>query len=128
MSNVGKPFVIGTKRGMVSLFSQFVRQVCTVTLAAFPEEPIGNGKMFRFTTHLHRLRYRACKRCKPNQVEFLSHSKAIAQACRAIELAEEKLDLAKLAASVGLSPSHFQRVFKAQVGLSQKQYAMALRK
>ena len=56
MSNVGKPFVIGTKRGMVSLFSQFVRQVCTVTLAAFPEEPIGNGKMFRFKTHLHRLR------------------------------------------------------------------------
>ena len=54
MSNAGKPFVIGTKRGMVSLFSQFVRQVCTVTLAAFPEEPI--GKMFRFTTHLHRLR------------------------------------------------------------------------
>ncbi len=72
--------------------------------------------------------YRACKRCKPNQVEFLSHSKAIAQACRAIELAEEKLDLARLAASVGLSPGHFQRVFKAQVSLSPKQYAMALRK
>ncbi|MDA0856649.1 MAG: helix-turn-helix domain-containing protein, partial [Proteobacteria bacterium] len=72
--------------------------------------------------------YRACKRCKPNQVESSSHSKAIAQACRSIELAEEKLDLARLAASAGLSPGHFQRVFKAQVGLSPKQYAMALRK
>jgi len=71
---------------------------------------------------------RACKRCKPNQVESSSHSKAIAQACRSIELAEENLDLARLAASAGLSPGHFQRVFKAQVGLSPKQYAMALRK
>ena len=72
--------------------------------------------------------YRACKRCKPDQVESSSHSKAIAQACRSIELAEEKLDLARLAASAGLSPGHFQRLFKAQVGLSPKQYAMALRK
>lgn len=59
MSNAGKLFIIGTKRGMVSLFLQFVRQVCTVALAAFLEEPI--GKMFRFTTHLHRLRLRAIK-------------------------------------------------------------------
>ena len=72
--------------------------------------------------------YRACKRCKPNQVESSSHGKAIAQACRSIELAEEKLDLAALAASAGLSPSHFQRVFKSQVGLSPKQYAVAVRK
>ena len=57
MSNAGKLFVIGTKRGMVFLFSQCVRQVCTVALAALPEEPI--GKMFRFTTHLHRRRLRA---------------------------------------------------------------------
>ena len=58
---------------------------------------------------------------------FTSHE-AVAQACRSIELAEEKLDLAALAASAGLSPSHFQRVFKSQVGLSPKQYEMALRK
>ena len=59
---------------------------------------------------------------------LLFHSEAVAQACRSIELAEEKLDLAALAASAGLSPSHFQRVFKSQVGLSPKQYAMAVRK
>ena len=59
---------------------------------------------------------------------LLLHSEAIAQACRSIELAEGKLDLAALAASAGLSPSHFQRVFKSQVGLSPKQYEMALRK
>jgi len=59
---------------------------------------------------------------------LLLHSEAVAQACRSIELAEGKLDLAALAASAGLSPSHFQRVFKSQVGLSPKQYAMAVRK
>ncbi len=59
---------------------------------------------------------------------LLLHSKAVAQACRSIELAEGKLDLAALAASAGLSPSHFQRVFKSQVGLSPKQYAVAVRK
>ena len=59
---------------------------------------------------------------------LLLHSEAVAQACRSIELAEGKLDLAALAASAGLSPSHFQRVFKSQVGLSPKQYEMALRK
>ena len=63
-----------------------------------------------------------------NTSTLLLHSEAVAQACRSIELAEEKLDLAALAASAGLSPSHFQRVFKSQVGLSPKQYEMALRK
>ena len=43
--------------GMVSSFSQCVRQVCTVALAVLPEEPI--EKMFRFTIHQHRLRLRA---------------------------------------------------------------------
>jgi hypothetical protein len=57
MSNAGKPFVIGTKHGMASSFLQCVRQVCTVALAALPEELI--GKMFRFTTHQHRLRRQA---------------------------------------------------------------------
>ena len=59
---------------------------------------------------------------------LLLHSEAVAQACRSIELAEGKLDLAALAASAGLSPSHFQRVFNSQVGLSPKQYAVAVRK
>ena len=63
-----------------------------------------------------------------NTSTLLLHSEAVAQACRSIELAEEKLDLAALAASAGLSPSHFQRVFKSQVGLSPKQYAVAVRK
>ena len=72
--------------------------------------------------------FRACQRCKPNQSEFSAHGEAIAKACRIIELSEEEPDLAMLAASAGLSPGHFQKIFKAQVGLSPKRYAIAVRK
>jgi len=72
--------------------------------------------------------FRACQRCKPNQSEFSAHGEAIAKACRIIELSEEEPDLVMLAASAGLSPGHFQKIFKAQVGLSPKRYAIAVRK
>ena len=72
--------------------------------------------------------FRACKRCKPDQHGQSSHQDAIIEACRLIQSAGEEPDLSALAASAGLSPGHFQRVFKAEVGLSPKRYAMAVRK
>jgi len=56
-----------------------------------------------------------------------SHVAIIDRACRRIEAAESAPDLATLAAEAGLSPGHFQRLFKAAVGLSPKRYAMAQR-
>lgn len=56
-----------------------------------------------------------------------AHRNAIDRACRRIESSESPPDLATLAAEAGLSPWHFQRVFKAIVGLSPKRYAMARR-
>lgn len=56
------------------------------------------------------------------------HTDAVARACQSICTSEETPDLATLAAAAGLSPSHFQRIFKAQVGLSPKQYALAERR
>jgi AraC family transcriptional regulator, regulatory protein of adaptative response / methylated-DNA-[protein]-cysteine methyltransferase len=50
------------------------------------------------------------------------------RACRRIETAEVAPDLRTLAAEAGLSPWHFQRIFKAAVGLSPKRYAMAQRR
>ena len=51
----------------------------------------------------------------------------IQQACRTLETAEVEPSLSDLAAAAGLSPSHFQRVFKAQVGISPKAYAQSVR-
>lgn len=58
----------------------------------------------------------------------MSHAKAIEGACAAIEASDPAPSLAALAREAGISPEHFQRLFKAQVGLSPKQYAMAVRK
>lgn len=55
------------------------------------------------------------------------HREAIDRACRRIESSDKSPDLATLAAEAGLSPWHFQRLFKAAVGLSPKRYAMARR-
>jgi AraC family transcriptional regulator of adaptative response/methylated-DNA-[protein]-cysteine methyltransferase len=56
------------------------------------------------------------------------HRKTIDRACRRIDRAEIAPDLATLAGEAGLSPGHFQRLFKAVVGLSPKSYALARRR
>lgn len=72
--------------------------------------------------------FRACKRCRPDDVDAIAHRQAVSLACERIRQVEEMPDLTTLATEAGLSPWHFQRVFKAQVGLSPKQFAMAERR
>jgi len=55
------------------------------------------------------------------------HAARVAAACRAIESAEQEPTLDQLARDAGLSPFHFQRVFKAVAGVTPKQYAKAQR-
>ncbi|MCI4664557.1 MAG: bifunctional DNA-binding transcriptional regulator/O6-methylguanine-DNA methyltransferase Ada [Neomegalonema sp.] len=72
--------------------------------------------------------YRACMRCQPNgQSPRQANAERIEQACRLIQTAAEAPRLADLAAAVGMSPFHFQRVFKAHTGVSPKSYAQAHR-
>jgi AraC family transcriptional regulator of adaptative response/methylated-DNA-[protein]-cysteine methyltransferase len=72
--------------------------------------------------------FRPCKRCNPDgQSADEVAVDLVAKACRLIESNEEELQLRTLAASVGRSPSHFHRLFKATTGLTPKEYADAHR-
>lgn len=71
--------------------------------------------------------FRACLRCKPDQVAGAGQAEMIAAVCRLIESAEIEPNLTQLARTANLSPHHFHRVFKAATGLTPKAYATAHR-
>lgn len=72
--------------------------------------------------------FRPCKRCRPDQPSLTERrAAAVAEACRLIEAAEELPDLATLAATAGMSPHHFHRVFKGVTGVTPRAYAAAHR-
>jgi AraC family transcriptional regulator of adaptative response/methylated-DNA-[protein]-cysteine methyltransferase len=69
--------------------------------------------------------YRACLRCRPDEVG--RDREAVTKALKLIEAAEAPLQLAQLAAAVGYAPHHFQRLFSRELGVSPAAYARALR-
>ncbi len=69
--------------------------------------------------------YRACLRCKPDEVG--RDRDALTKAIALIEQAEEAPTLDHLAAAVGYTPHHFQRLFKRDLGVSPAEYARGLR-
>lgn len=74
--------------------------------------------------------FRACRRCRPEVPEPADGTRRIVEAvCQAIAAAEETIPtLDALAAAVGLSPHHLQRVFTRATGLSPRRYAEARRR
>ncbi len=70
--------------------------------------------------------YRPCRRCTPMRVN--AQLETIERACRYIEQnLETTLSLEQVAAHAGLSPFHFQRLFKRTLGISPRQYQQARR-
>ncbi|MEM7171074.1 MAG: bifunctional DNA-binding transcriptional regulator/O6-methylguanine-DNA methyltransferase Ada [Pseudomonadota bacterium] len=68
--------------------------------------------------------FRACKRCKPSENDPAAQDiERIARACRRLLTDEKAPRLAELAEDAGLSPTHFQKLFKARVGVTPKQFA-----
>jgi AraC family transcriptional regulator of adaptative response/methylated-DNA-[protein]-cysteine methyltransferase len=69
--------------------------------------------------------YRACLRCKPDEVG--RDREAVARALKLIETAEEAPSLDDLAAAVGFAPHHFHRLFKRDTGVTPAAYARGVR-
>ncbi len=69
--------------------------------------------------------FRACLRCKPDEVG--RERVAVAQAVALIEASEDGLGLEELAGHVGYAPHHFHRLFKRATGVTPAAYARGLR-
>lgn len=73
--------------------------------------------------------YRACLRCRPAQgAEWRQDYELVKVACEAIEAADGSgISLDELAARVGRSAGHLQKVFRRVLGISPRQYGEAVR-
>jgi AraC family transcriptional regulator of adaptative response/methylated-DNA-[protein]-cysteine methyltransferase len=69
--------------------------------------------------------YRACLRCKPDEVG--RDRVAVAKAVALIEAAEESVSLDAVAAAVGYAPHHFHRLFKRATGVTPAAYARGIK-
>ena len=69
--------------------------------------------------------YRACLRCKPD--ELGRERTAVARAIALIGAADEAVPLDELAARIGYAPHHFHRLFKRATGVTPAAYARGLR-
>jgi AraC family transcriptional regulator of adaptative response/methylated-DNA-[protein]-cysteine methyltransferase len=109
---------------------RFVVAVTTTRIYCRPSCPARrpnreNVRFFDFAAAAADAGYRACQRCRPDEVA--RDKRAVAEARAMIDAADEPPRLEPLAAAVGYAPHHFQRLFTREVGLSPAAYARALR-
>ena len=72
--------------------------------------------------------YRASRRAASDQTTSAERrANLVTRACRLIEASDRPPTLARLGSWAGMSPFYFQRIFKAEVGVSPKAYALASR-
>jgi AraC family transcriptional regulator, regulatory protein of adaptative response / methylated-DNA-[protein]-cysteine methyltransferase len=98
---------------------------CRPSCPSRPARP-ENVSFFATTEEAKNAGYRACKRCRPDQIGKPDRNvEVVRRACETIASAEEAPALGQLAAAAGLSPYHFHRVFKSVTGVTPKAYAAA---
>ncbi|MBS0208218.1 MAG: bifunctional DNA-binding transcriptional regulator/O6-methylguanine-DNA methyltransferase Ada [Planctomycetes bacterium] len=72
--------------------------------------------------------FRPCRRCRPDEASLAELQAAlVAKVCRYIEAAESVPSLSELAEVAEMSTYHLHRLFKAQTGITPRQYAAAQR-
>ena len=108
---------------------QFWYSVATTGVYCRPSCPSRTANPRNVTIHAslgdaRRTGARACLRCRPDADSVHAASvDQIAAACRRIEAAETMPTLEALAVAARMSPSHFQRRFKAVTGVTPRAYA-----
>jgi AraC family transcriptional regulator of adaptative response/methylated-DNA-[protein]-cysteine methyltransferase len=81
--------------------------------------------LYRVPAQARAAGYRACLRCKPDEVG--RDRVAVARAVALLEGEDAPDGLAALAAAVGYAPHHFQRLFKRATAVSPAAYARAVK-
>ncbi len=109
---------------------RFVGAVTTTGIYCKPSCPARHPKrehvmFYRTPEEARAAGFRACLRCKPDEVG--RDRIAVARAVDLIEAAEDTLGLDALAGQVGYAPHHFHRLFKRATGVTPAAYARALK-
>ena len=113
-----------------ALDGQFVGAVKTTRIYCKPSCPARrplreNVEFFHTAAEAGAAGYRACLRCRPDEVG--RDREAVAKALVLIEGAGEVLSLEILADAVDYAPHHFHRLFRRDTGVTPAQYARGLR-
>jgi AraC family transcriptional regulator, regulatory protein of adaptative response / methylated-DNA-[protein]-cysteine methyltransferase len=113
-----------------SFDGQFVGAVKTTGIYCKPScparRPLRENVTFYWTpAEASAAGYRACMRCRPDEVG--RDREAVAKAIALIDAAEEVPALDVLAEAVGYAPHHFHRLFKRDTGVTPAAYARSRR-
>jgi AraC family transcriptional regulator, regulatory protein of adaptative response / methylated-DNA-[protein]-cysteine methyltransferase len=112
---------------------QFYFSVRTTGVYCRPSCPSRRARRQNVSFHAtreeaERAGFRACKRCRPNEISLAERrAAAVARACGLIEAADDPPALDELADSTGMSRFYFHRIFKTVTGVTPRAYVAALR-
>jgi AraC family transcriptional regulator of adaptative response/methylated-DNA-[protein]-cysteine methyltransferase len=107
---------------------QFVYAVKTTRVYCRPTCPSKrpnekNVEFFQTAEPAHTAGYRACRRCRPDASENRTESIVMKARNYIEENLDKTLTLADIGKASGISQFHLQRLFKAETGLTPRQYA-----
>jgi AraC family transcriptional regulator of adaptative response/methylated-DNA-[protein]-cysteine methyltransferase len=85
-----------------------------------------NVKYFATSQEANAAGYRACQRCRPDQVEVSDPSlKAVVAACRELEQSNIASSASSIGARLGYSERHLRRLFLETIGVTMSSYERA---